>query len=167
MYECLNHRGKDCSEDDGESTGQNTSCLARLSHTSETNLSAYPKAVPQSMIRNMCDLHLGSDRGIPMGTQSSTHTPTPRGTGLPTGTRVLTHWGFTPGYASYPQGFYSHDTSHLCANFIIHLFACSKLLPSSSGSTVKLLYFIVITPMRKVHRDSPIHLHHLHRLVQQ
>ena len=42
-----------------------------------------------------------------------------------------------------PDLFYGHEhTSRLCTEFITHLFACPKLLPSSSGSTVKLLYFI-------------------------
>ena len=42
-----------------------------------------------------------------------------------------------------PDLFYGHEhTLCLCAKFIIHLFACPELPPSSSGLTVKLLYFI-------------------------
>ena len=42
-----------------------------------------------------------------------------------------------------PDPFYGHKhTLCLCAEFITHLFACPELPPSSSGSTVKLLYFI-------------------------
>ncbi|KAG1716490.1 hypothetical protein ID866_694 [Astraeus odoratus] len=39
--------------------------------------------------------------------------------------------------------FYGHEQiSRLCARFVTHLFACPELPPSSSGSTVKLPYFI-------------------------
>jgi len=39
--------------------------------------------------------------------------------------------------------FYGHElTSRLCARFITHLFACPEYPPSSSGSNVKLPYFI-------------------------
>ncbi|KAL4079276.1 hypothetical protein J3A83DRAFT_4086288 [Scleroderma citrinum] len=42
-----------------------------------------------------------------------------------------------------PDPFYGHEPiSRLCARFITHLFACPELPPSSSGSTVKLPYFI-------------------------
>ncbi|KIM63970.1 hypothetical protein SCLCIDRAFT_1213783 [Scleroderma citrinum Foug A] len=42
-----------------------------------------------------------------------------------------------------PDPFYGHEQiSRLCAKFVTHLFACPELPPSSSGSTVKLPYFI-------------------------
>ena len=116
---------------------------------------------------------VGSDRGILEGTQSSTHTPThtdpypyTQGYGSSHRYKGTDPLGVYPRVCLLPQGFYSHDTSCLCAKFVTHLFTCFKLLPSLSGSTVKLPYFIMIMPMREVCCDSPIHLCHLHHLVQ-
>ena len=53
---------------------------------------------------------------------------------------------FTAGSLTQPCPNYGHEQiSWLCAKFITHLFAFSELPPSSSGSTVKLLYFIAYT----------------------
>ena len=44
---------------------------------------------------------------------------------------------------SKPDPYYSHkNMAHLCARSITHLFACPKYPPTSSGSNMKLLYFI-------------------------
>lgn len=45
-----------------------------------------------------------------------------------------------------PDPYYRHENiAWLCGHFISHLFACPEYLPTSSGSSTKLPYFIVYT----------------------